>query len=100
MTEREESALVRLEHTLARLTMLVERQAEVLRRQREEIAELRAERAALSQELDQRREQGQMAKVAQGFASGGAARSEALGYLDGIIEEVKLCIKQLEQEYI
>lgn len=98
MTENELNALVRLEYNLDKLTELVKRQSELLERQQGELIRLKREEERLTLELEELREQGRLGAMARSLQAEEHQRMEVLGYLDEIIEEVRLCIKQLEQE--
>lgn len=99
MTAQERDTLNKLEYNLKRLMELVVTQSQVLQQQHESLGLLRAENEILRQELIQEREQSHLRQVAQGLSVGDPqGKAHCLGYLAEIIEDVKLSIRQLEQE--
>lgn len=98
MTKEEQDALVALRYNLDKLSQLVEEQTQLLRKQASEIKRLQTERQALLDEVSEWRANGQMVEIAQSFSGDNLGRDMALSYLEDIIEEVKQCLRQLEQE--
>lgn len=99
MTTAELDALKRLEHNLDRLTTLVASQSQMLKKQQAELVLLRQQKQALEQHLREAEERGRMAEIAKGICqSEPEKRAEALAYLSDIIDDVRLSIRQLEQE--
>ena len=98
MTKEEQDALVALRYNLDKLSQLVVEQTQLLRKQASEIKRLQTERQALLDEVSEWRTNGRMAEIAQSFSGDNLGRDMALSYLEDIIEEVKQCLRQLEQE--
>ena len=98
MTKEELDALVALRYNLDKLSQLVVEQPQLLRTQASEIKRLQAERQALLDEVSEWRANGRMVEIAQSFSGDNLGRDMALSYLEDIIEEVKQCLRQLEQE--
>ena len=98
MTKEELDALVALRYNLDKLSQLVVEQTQLLRTQASEIKRLQAERQALLDEVGEWRANGRMVEIAQSFSGDNLGRDMALSYLEDIIEEVKQCLRQLEQE--
>ena len=98
MTKEELDALVALRYNLDKLSKLVVEQTQLLRTQASEIKRLQAERQALLDEVSEWRANGRMVEIAQSFSGDNLGRDMALSYLEDIIEEVKQCLRQLEQE--
>jgi len=98
MTKEEQDALVALRYNLDKLSQLVVEQTQLLRRQASEIKRLQTERQALLDEVSEWRANGRMVEIAQSFSGDNLGRDMALSYLEDIIEEVKQCLRQLEQE--
>lgn len=98
MTKEEQDALVALRYNLDKLSQLVVEQTQLLRTQASEIKRLQAERQALLDEVSEWRANGRMVEIAQSFSGDNLGRDMALSYLEDIIEEVKQCLRQLEQE--
>lgn len=98
MTKEELDALVALRYNLDKLSQLVVEQTQLLRTQASEIKRLQAERQALLEEVSEWRANGRMVEIAQSFSGDNLGRDMALSYLEDIIEEVKQCLRQLEQE--
>lgn len=98
MTKEEQDALVALRYNLDKLSQLVVEQTQLLRKQASEIKRLQAERQALLDEVSEWRANGRMVEIAQSFSGDNLGRDMALSYLEDIIEEVKQCLRQLEQE--
>ena len=98
MTKEELDALVALRYNLDKLSQLVVEQTQLLRTQTSEIKRLQAERQALLDEVSEWRANGRMVEIAQSFSRDNLGRDMALSYLEDIIEEVKQCLRQLEQE--
>lgn len=98
MTEQELKALAGLEYNLTRLSELTARQSRLLLQQAQELEHLREECRQQREEVIRWQERCQMVEIAQGLAGEVHQREETLRYLDDVIEEVKLCLKQLEQE--
>ena len=98
MTKEELDALVALRYNLDKLSQLVVEQTQLLRTQASEIKRLQAERQALLDEVSEWRANGRMVEIAQSFSGDNLGRDKALSYLEDIIEEVKQCLRQLEQE--
>lgn len=98
MTKEELDALVALRYNLDKLSQLVVEQTQLLRTQASEIKRLQAERQALLDEVSEWRANGRMVEIAQSFSRDNLGRDMALSYLEDIIEEVKQCLRQLEQE--
>lgn len=98
MTKEELEALVALRYNLDKLSQLVVEQTQLLRTQASEIKRLQAERQALLDEVSEWRANGRMVEIAQSFSGDNLGRDMALSYLEDIIEEVKQCLRQLEQE--
>lgn len=98
MTKEEQDALVALRYNLDKLSQLVVAQTQLLRTQASEIKRLQAERQALLDEVSEWRANGRMVEIAQSFSGDNLGRDMALSYLEDIIEEVKQCLRQLEQE--
>lgn len=98
MTKEEQDALVALRYNLDKLSQLVVEQTQLLRKQASEIKRLQTERQALLDEVSEWRANGQMVEIAQSFSGDNLGRDMALSYLEDIIEEVKQCLRQLEQE--
>jgi hypothetical protein len=98
MTKEEQDALIALRYNLDKLSQLVVEQTQLLRTQASEIKRLQTERQALLDEVSEWRANGQMAEIAQSFSGDNLGRDMALSYLEDIIEEVKQCLRQLEQE--
>ena len=98
MTKEELDALVALRFNLDKLSQLVVEQTQLLRTQASEIKRLQAERQALLDEVSEWRANGRMVEIAQSFSGDNLGRDMALSYLEDIIEEVKQCLRQLEQE--
>lgn len=98
MTKEEQDALIALRYNLDKLSQLVVAQTQLLRTQASEIKRLQTERQALLDEVSEWRANGQMAEIAQSFSEDNLGRDMALSYLEDIIEEVKQCLRQLEQE--
>lgn len=98
MTKEEQDALVALRYNLDKLSQLVVAQTQLLRTQASEIKRLQTERQALLDEVSERRANGRMVEIAQSFSGDNLGRDMALSYLEDIIEEVKQCLRQLEQE--
>ena len=98
MTKEEQDALVALRYNLDKLSQLVVEQTQLLRTQASEIKRLQAERQALLEEVSEWRANGRMVEIAQSFSGDNLGRDRALSYLEDIIEEVKQCLRQLEQE--
>ena len=71
---------------------------QLLRTQASEIKRLQTERQALLDEVSEWRANGRMVEIAQSFSGDNLGRDMALSYLEDIIEEVKQCLRQLEQE--
>ena len=90
MTKEEQDALVALRYNLDKLSQLVVAQTQLLRTQASEIKRLQTERQALLDEVSE--------WIAQSFSGDNLGRDMALSYLEDIIEEVKQCLRQLEQE--
>ena len=89
MTKEEQDALIALRYNLDKLSQLVVEQTQLLRT---------AERQALLDEVSEWRANGRMVEIAQSFSGDNLGRDMALSYLEDIIEEVKQCLRQLEQE--
>lgn len=98
MTKEEQDALIALRYNLDKLSQLVVAQTQLLRTQASEIKRLQAERQALLDEVSEWRANGRMVEIAQSFSGDNLGRDMALSYLEDIIEEVKQCLRQLEQE--
>ena len=98
MTKEELDALVALRYNLDKLSQLVVEQTQLLRTQAFEIKRLQTERQALLDEVSEWRANGRMVEIAQSFSGDNLGRDMALSYLEDIIEEVKQCLRQLEQE--
>lgn len=98
MTKEELDALVALRYNLDKLSQLVVEQTQLLRTQASEIKRLQTERQALLEEVSEWRANGRMVEIAQSFSGDNLGRDMALSYLEDIIEEVKQCLRQLEQE--
>ena len=98
MTKEEQDALVALRYNLDKLSQLVVAQTQLLRTQASEIKRLQMERQALLDEVSEWRANGRMVEIAQSFSGDNLGRDMALSYLEDIIEEVKQCLRQLEQE--
>lgn len=98
MTKEEQDALIALRYNLDKLSQLVVEQTQLLRTQASEIKRLQTERQALLDEVSEWRANGRMVEIAQGFSGDNLGRDMALSYLEDIIEEVKQCLRQLEQE--
>ena len=98
MTKEEQDALVALRYNLDKLSPLVVEQTQLLRKQASEIKRLQTERQALLDEVSEWRANGRMVEIAQSFSGDNLGRDMALSYLEDIIEEVKQCLRQLEQE--
>ena len=98
MTKEELDALVALRYNLDKLSQLVVEQTQLLRTQASEIKRLQAERQALLDEVSEWRANGRMVEIAQSFSGDNLGRDMDLSYLEDIIEEVKQCLRQLEQE--
>ena len=98
MTKEEQDALVALRYNLDKLSQLVVEQTQLLRRQASEVKRLQTERQALLDEVSEWRANGRMVEIAQSFSGDNLGRDMALSYLEDIIEEVKQCLRQLEQE--
>lgn len=98
MTKEEQDALVALRYNLDKLSQLVVAQTQLLRKQASEIKRLQTERQALLDEVSEWRANGRMVEIAQSFSGDNLGRDMALSYLEDIIEEVKQCLRQLEQE--
>ena len=98
MTKEEQDALVALRYNLDKLSQLVVEQTQLLRTQASEIKRLQMERQALLDEVSEWRANGRMVEIAQSFSGDNLGRDMALSYLEDIIEEVKQCLRQLEQE--
>lgn len=98
MTKEEQDALIALRYNLDKLIQLVVEQTQLLRTQASEIKRLQTERQALLDEVSEWRANGRMVEIAQSFSGDNLGRDMALSYLEDIIEEVKQCLRQLEQE--
>ncbi len=98
MTKEEQDALIALRYNLDKLSQLVVEQTQLLRTQASEIKRLQTERQALLDEVSEWRANGRMVEIAQSFSGDNLGRDMALSYLEDIIEEVKQCLRQLEQE--
>ena len=98
MTKEEQDALIALRYNLDKLSQLVVAQTQLLRTQASEIKRLQTERQALLDEVSEWRANGRMVEIAQSFSRDNLGRDMALSYLEDIIEEVKQCLRQLEQE--
>ena len=98
MTKEEQDALIALRYNLDKLSQLVVAQTQLLRKQASEIKRLQTERQALLDEVREWRANGRMVEIAQSFSGDNLGRDMALSYLEDIIEEVKQCLRQLEQE--
>lgn len=98
MTKEEQDALVALRYNLDKLSQLVVAQTQLLHTQASEIKRLQTERQALLDEVSEWRANGRMVEIAQSFSGDNLGRDMALSYLEDIIEEVKQCLRQLEQE--
>lgn len=98
MTKEEQNALIALRYNLDKLSQLVVEQTQLLRTQASEIKRLQTERQALLDEVSEWRANGRMVEIAQSFSGDNLGRDMALSYLEDIIEEVKQCLRQLEQE--
>ena len=98
MTKEEQDALVALRYNLDELSQLVVEQTQLLRTQASEIKRLQTERQALLDEVSEWRANVRMVEIAQSFSGDNLGRDMALSYLEDIIEEVKQCLRQLEQE--
>jgi hypothetical protein len=98
MTKEEQDALIALRYNLDKLSQLVVAQTQLLRTQASEIKRLQTERQALLDEVSEWRANGRMVEIAQSFSGDNLGRDMALSYLEDIIEEVKQCLRQLEQE--
>jgi hypothetical protein len=98
MTKEEQDALIALRYNLDKLSQLVVEQTQLLRTQASEIKRLQTERQALLDEVSEWRANGRMVEIAQSFSRDNLGRDMALSYLEDIIEEVKQCLRQLEQE--
>lgn len=98
MTKEEQDALIALRYNLDKLSQLVVAQTQLLRTQASEIKQLQTERQALLDEVSEWRANGRMVEIAQSFSGDNLGRDMALSYLEDIIEEVKQCLRQLEQE--
>lgn len=98
MTKEEQDALIALRYNLDKLSQLVVEQTQLLRKQASEIKRLQTERQALLDEVSEWRANGRMVEIAQSFSGDNLGRDMALSYLEDIIEEVKQCLRQLEQE--
>ena len=98
MTKEEQDALIALRYNLDKLSQLVVEQTQLLRTQASEIKRLQTERQALLDEVSKWRANGRMVEIAQSFSGDNLGRDMALSYLEDIIEEVKQCLRQLEQE--
>lgn len=98
MTKEEQDALIALRYNLDKLSQLVVEQTQLLRKQASEIKRLQTERQALLDEVSEWRANGRMVEIAQSFSEDNLGRDMALSYLEDIIEEVKQCLRQLEQE--
>ena len=98
MTKEEQDALIALRYNLDKLSQLVVEQTQLLCTQASEIKRLQTERQALLDEVSEWRANGRMVEIAQSFSGDNLGRDMALSYLEDIIEEVKQCLRQLEQE--
>ncbi len=98
MTKEEQDALIALRYNLDKLSQLVVAQTQLLHKQASEIKRLQTERQALLDEVSEWRANGRMVEIAQSFSGDNLGRDMALSYLEDIIEEVKQCLRQLEQE--
>lgn len=98
MTKEEQDALIALRYNLDKLSQLVVAQTQLLRKQASEIKRLQTEHQALLDEVSEWRANGRMVEIAQSFSGDNLGRDMALSYLEDIIEEVKQCLRQLEQE--
>ena len=98
MTKEEQDALIALRYNLDKLSQLVVAQTQILRTQASEFKRLQTERQALLDEVSEWRANGRMVEIAQIFSGDILGRDMALSYLEDIIEEVKQCLRQLEQE--
>ena len=98
MTKEEQDALIALRYNLDKLSQLVVAQTQLLRTQASEIKRLQTERQALLDEVSEWRANGRMVEIAQSFSGDNLGRDMALSYWEDIIEEVKQCLRQLEQE--
>lgn len=99
MTAQERDTLNRLEYNLKRLMELVVTQSQVLQQQQRSLGLLRAENVQLREQLSQEQAQSHLRQVAQGLANNDPeGKTLALSYLAEIIEDVRLSIRQLEQE--
>ena len=98
MTKEEQDALIALRYNLDKLSQLVVEQTQLLRTQASEIKQLQTERQALLDEVSEWRANGRMVEIAQSFSGDNLGRDMALSYLEDIIEVVKQCLRQLEQE--
>ena len=98
MTKEEQDALIALRYNLDKLSQFVVAQTQLWRTQASEIKRLQAERQALLDEVSEWRANGRMVEIAQSFSGDNLGRDMALSYLEDIIEEVKQCLRQLEQE--
>ena len=98
MTKEEQDALIALRYNLDKLSQLVVEQTQLLRTQASEIKRLQTERQALLDEVSEWRANGRMVEIAQSFSGDNLGRDMDLSYLEDIIEEVKQCLRQLEQE--
>ena len=98
MTKEEQDALVALRYNLYKLSQLVVAQPPLLRTHASQIKRLQTERQALLDEVSEWRANGRMVEIAQSFSGDNLGRDMALSYLEDIIEEVKQCLRQLEQE--
>ena len=98
MTKEEQDALIALRYNLDKLSQLVVAQTQLLRKQASEIKRLQTERQALLDEVSEWRANGRMVEIAQSFSGDNLGRDMALSYLEDIIEAVKQCLRQLEQE--
>ena len=98
MTKEEQDALIALRYNLDKLSQLVVAQTQLLRTHASEIKRLQTERQALLDEVSEWRANGRMVEIAQSFSGDNLGRDMALSYLEDIIEEVKQCLRQLEQE--
>ena len=98
MTKEEQDALIALRYNLDKLSQLVVAQTQILRTQASEFKRLQTERQALLDEVSEWRANGRMVEIAQSFSGDNLGRDMALSYLEDIIEEVKQCLRQLEQE--
>ena len=98
MTKEEQDALIALRYNLYTRSKLVVEKTHLLRTNASEIKRLQTERQALLDEVSEWRANGRMVEIAQSFSGDNLGRDMALSYLEDIIEEVKQCLRQLEQE--